>query len=62
MAGYLDNILNEAGYEKDPKKDDNLSIITRQNLALYACVLGNPTCRNAAGDKLKRYLESPTVE
>lgn len=59
FASYFDGILNKIGYEEDPN-DDDLTRLAREDLALYACFLGNPTCRNTAGDILKKYIADPT--
>jgi len=63
FANYFTFILKEIGYEEDPKdcNDDDLTRKARQNLALYACTLGNPICRSAAAEKLKKYLADPTI-
>lgn len=63
FASYFDYILNEIKYEEDPKdlNDDDLTRKGREILAHYACTLGNPTCRSAAADKLKKHLADPTT-
>ncbi|XP_067215124.1 putative aminopeptidase-2 [Linepithema humile] len=63
FASYFTNILNEIGYEEDPEdpNDDDLTRKARQNLAFYACTLGNPTCISAAAEKLRKHLADPTI-
>jgi len=47
------------GYEEDLAYDDHLTKRAKLNLALRACTLDNPTCINAASDKLEKHLEDP---
>ena len=60
IANYFTPILNEIGYEEDPKDDDMTKKI-RPKLAFYACALGNPTCRSAAADKLNKYFADRAI-
>nr|XP_012228393.1 PREDICTED: aminopeptidase N-like isoform X1 [Linepithema humile]XP_012228394.1 PREDICTED: aminopeptidase N-like isoform X1 [Linepithema humile] len=62
LASYFDGILNEIGYQENSKNfhDNDLSKIARLNLVSHACTLGNPTCRNTFGNKLKQYIAHPT--
>ena len=58
MASYFDGILSSITYEEN-FDDNDITKIARWKLANVACRFDNPTCRNAARNKLEKYLTDP---